>query len=68
MGLYVSYASDMIPNTIAVTLTHLILQFGPMHLMYNEQLTFQVVVEKLLNTIYLSILCMLLNMTVTYVA
>ena len=52
MGLYVLYASDMIPNILAVMLTYLILQFGPMHQMYNQQLTLQVVAEKLLITIY----------------
>ena len=68
MGLYVLYASDMIPNILAVMLTYLILQFGPMHLIYNQQLTFQVVVFKLLSTLYVSMLCMLLNMSVTYIA
>ena len=65
---YITVACDSGPNTIACTLTMLIMQFSQFPFLHNEEWSFSMIFGKLFNAFFCFAILTILSMLVTYIA
>ncbi len=65
--IFLCYGTSLGLNIVASVVTQLIVDFGPVMVIYNQDLKFALIFSKLINSMWIFVLLTIYGMTLTYI-